>query len=261
MDVVLDRLRGSLAPEIRSVVLDVVERSKAERRQVREGAQQVAQAAVTRLLESVRRLDSASTLTAVLDTLTELVAAEAGRAAVFVAQDSSVRGWRFAGFGSEAGDARELVLDGEAAGFLQRVLERGQAVILPAGRVGTVECPPTSAGLPDDRRAFGVPVFIGGEALVLIYADDANSETQMGLVEWNEAVELLARHAGRRLEALTAEQAVQVASGAVPRSLKLTEVRWFRQSRPWAPASSRTRLRRVTCGGWSSRSSSRARRR
>lgn len=223
VDVLLDRLRGSLAPEIRSVVLDVVERSKAERRQVREGAQQVAQAAVTRLLESVRRLDSASTLTAVLDTLVELVAAEAGRAAVFVAQDSSVRGWRFAGFGSEAGDARELVLDGEAAGFLQRVLERGQAVILPAGRVGTVECPPTFAGLPDDRRAFGVPVFIGGEALVLIYADDANSETQMGLVEWNEAVELLARHAGRRLEALTAEQAVQVASGAVPRSLKLTE--------------------------------------
>ena len=64
---------------------------------------------------------------------------------------------------------------------------------------------------------------IGGEALVLIYADDANTENQMGLVEWNEAVELLARHAGRRLEALTAEQAVQVASGAVPRSLKLTE--------------------------------------
>ena len=63
------------------------------REEARRG-QQAALAAVSRLLDSVRRLDAQPTLTDVLDTLTELVAAEAGRVAVFVASDGEMRGWR-----------------------------------------------------------------------------------------------------------------------------------------------------------------------
>ena len=171
-----------------------------ESARVREEArrdQQGAVAAVSRLLDAVRRLDAEPSLTAVLDTLTELAAAEAGRVAVFVVRDSQIRGWRLAGFGPEAGEARNMVLEGPDAGFLSRVLEQRQPVVLPAGRpTDGADRPPGFARLPADRQALGVPVLIGGEAMVLVYADDANTEGRRILSQWGKAVELLVRHAG-----------------------------------------------------------------
>ena len=174
--------------------------------------ERAALAAVSRLLDSVRRIDAEPGLSAVLDTLTELVAAEAGRVAVFVVQGGSVRGWRFAGFGPEAGEARSLVLEGAGAGFLSRVLEERRAVVLPAGmRTDAVGLPPNFARLPDTGQALGVPVLIGGEAMVLVYADDVQADDRTILSQWCEAVELLARHAGHHLEALTADRAARFA--------------------------------------------------
>ena len=173
-------------------------------------------AAVSRLLDSVRRIDAEPSLSAVLDTLTELMAAEAGRVALFVVQDGRVRGWRFAGFGPEAGEARTLVLDSEAGGFLSRVLDERCAVVLPAGmRSDAVGQPPSFAKLPETGQALGVPVLIGGEAMVLVYADDVHTKDRTLLSQWCEAVELLARHAGHHLEALTADRAARFASGLV----------------------------------------------
>ena len=57
-------------------------------------------AVLGRLLDGVRRLDQASRLTEVLDTLSELVGNEAPRAAVFTVQADGVRGWHFGGFGA-----------------------------------------------------------------------------------------------------------------------------------------------------------------
>ena len=174
--------------------------------------ERAALAAVSRLLDSVRRIDAEPGLSAVLDTLTELVAAEAGRVAVFVVQGGSVRGWRFAGFGPEAGEARSLVLEGAGAGFLSRVLEERRALVLPAGmRTDAVGLPPNFASLPDTGQALGVPVLIGGEAMVLVYADDVQADDRTILSQWCEAVELLARHAGHHLEALTAARAARFA--------------------------------------------------
>ena len=191
------------------------------REEARRG-QQAALAAVSRLLDAVRRLDAEPNLTAVLDTLTELAAVEAGRVALFVVRDSQIRGWRLAGFGPEAGEARNMVLEGPATGFLARVLEQRQPVALPAGRpVDSADRPPGFAQLSEGRQALGMPVLIGGEVMVLVYADDANTEGRAMLSQWGEAVELLARHAGHRLEALTADRAARYATGAVPRPLKI----------------------------------------
>ena len=177
--------------------------------------ERAALAAVSRLLDSVRRIDAEPALSSVLDTLTELVAAEAGRVAVFVVQGGSVRGWRFAGFGPDAGEARDLVLDGAAGGFLARALAERRAVVLPAGvRSEEVGLPPGFASLPDTGQALAVPVLIGGEAMVLVYADDVHAEDRTILSQWCEAVELLARHAGDHLEALTAGRAAQLAGGS-----------------------------------------------
>ena len=45
---------------------------------------------ISRMLDAVRRLDTEPNLTSVLNTLTELVAAEAGRVALFVVRDSQI---------------------------------------------------------------------------------------------------------------------------------------------------------------------------
>ena len=186
------------------------------REEARRG-QQAALAAVSRLLDSVRRLDAQPTLTDVLDTLTELVAAEAGRVAVFVASDDEMRGWRLAGFGPEAGEARDRILNGADAGFLSRAIGTRQTRVLPAGGARTdADRPPAFTALPRDRSALAVPVLIGGETMVLVYADDVNTESRSILSQWSDAVELLARHAGRRLEALTADRAAALATGIEP---------------------------------------------
>ena len=186
------------------------------REEARRG-QQAALAAVSRLLDSVRRLDAQPTLTDVLDTLTELVAAEAGRVAVFVASDGEMRGWRLAGFGPEAGEARDRILNGADAGFLSRAIGTRQTRVLPAGGARTdADRPPAFTALPGDRSALAVPVLIGGETMVLVYADDVNTESRSILSQWSDAVELLARHAGHRLEALTADRAAALAKGIEP---------------------------------------------
>ncbi len=178
------------------------------------------QAAVARLLDSVRRLDAQPTLTAILDTLTELIASEAGRVAVFVQTDGEMRGWRFAGFGPDLGDARSRVLDGADAGFLSQAIGQRRTRTLSANgdRAGS-DRPPGFAALPADRSALAVPVLVGGEVMVVVYADDVSDERPSVLLQWSDAVEFLARHAGRRLEALTADRAAALARGVMPSGL------------------------------------------
>ena len=108
-----------------------------------------------------------------------------------------------------------MVLESSATGFLERVLKQRQPVTLPAGRpAGSADRPPSFAHLSEDQQALGVPVLIGGEVMVLVYADDANTEGRSMLSQCGEVIELLARHAGRCLEALTAERAAQCATVA-----------------------------------------------
>ncbi len=218
VDALLARLREAIDRDVRTMASELVARAEAERQALLDDVQRAADlertAAVSRLLDAVRHLDAQPTLTDVLDTLTELVAEEAGRAAVFVASDGDMRGWRFAGFGPEAGEARSRILKGSDAGFLSLAIGSRQTRVLPAGRARIdADRPPAFTALPGDRSALAVPVLIGGETMVLVYADDVHAESQSILSQWSDAVELLARHAGHRLAALTADRAVALATG------------------------------------------------
>lgn len=238
IEALLARVREAIDQDVRSLANELVAKAGAERQallddarrrfaaqteQARQEAETALAAAVSRLLDAVRRLDEQPTLTDVLDTLTELAAAEAGRVAVFVASDGEMRGWRFAGFGPEAGEARALILSGPDAGFLSRAIDTRQIRMLPAGGArADADRPPAFAALPVDRSALAVPVLIGGETMVLVYADDVNTESRSILSKWSVAVELLARHAGGRLEALTADRAAALATGNGPRPRRAT---------------------------------------
>ena len=183
---------------------------------------QSARDAVTRLLDAVQRLDAQSTLTAVLDTLADLAAADAGRAALFVATGGEMRGWRFVGFGPAIGEAQDHAVNGAGAGLLGRAIAEGRTQVLAAGAgaASDADGPPAFAALPAGRAAVAVPVLVGGAPMVAVYADDANAAGGGNPPEkvtrplWPDVVELLARHAGCRLEALTANRAAELAGRA-----------------------------------------------
>ena len=73
---------------------------------LRAAAEQGSLAAMERLLEAFRRLDQATTLTALIDALAEAAAGETTRSAVFVVRGRDVRGWRVAGFTDAPADVR-----------------------------------------------------------------------------------------------------------------------------------------------------------
>jgi hypothetical protein len=176
-------------------------------------------AALTRLLESIRGLDGASSLSEVLDALGQAAGREASRAAVLVLRNDRLLGWKLNGFGSR--DTQPKTIDmsltesgviGAAAGAARPVTTRDN----PAAAEG-----PGFAPLPPDRMGFAVPVIVSGRVVAVIYADGA-SEGREHVVPsgWPEVIEVLARHAARCLEALTAQRTAASPRGAVQSSSK-----------------------------------------
>lgn len=242
IDGAVARVRDAAESELRAVVSRLQEESVAAQEEAAAAQEEAARAteadavaigresardAVARLLDAVRRLDGESTLTGVLDTLADLAAAGAGRAALFVKAGGELRGWRFVGFGSESGDAPDHVVNGADCGLLGRAIAERETQVLAAGDddgsgdgdrdASTAGEPPPFAALPAGCGAVAVPVLVGGEPLVAIYADNAppagGGEAADGSSHphWTGVVELLARHAGSRLEALTANRAAEMA--------------------------------------------------
>src|SRR5207248_6100012 len=68
--------------------------------------------------------------------------------------------------------------------------------------------------LPDGRRRVAVPIAISGQVVAVLYADEGYERDEPGPVApgWEAAVEILARHAARSLEALTAFKTARAVS-------------------------------------------------
>lgn len=234
IDDAVARVREAAESELRAVVSRLREEAAAARGAVRAteadalaSGREAARDAVVRLLEAVRRLDAQSTLTGVLDALADLAAAGAGRAALFVTTSGELRGWRFVGFGPEIGPARDHVVNGADRGLLGRAVAERVTQVLAArggdddgsgdGDASDAGETPSFAVLPAGCCAVAVPVLVGGEPLIAIYADDAppagggEASDASSHPHWTGVVELLARHAGSRLEALTANRAAEMA--------------------------------------------------
>jgi hypothetical protein len=142
-------------------------------------------ATLDRLLAGVRRIDTASALSDVLNALADAVAGEAPRTAVLVAAAEGFRTYRISGF-KETGT---------------RVLTRAEASSLVRGL-------PVDP-LPPDHVGFSVPIEVGNQTVALVYADDCTGEEEAVPASWPEAVEILARHAALRLSMLTALKTVR----------------------------------------------------
>ena len=178
------------------------------------------QAVLSRVLAGVRRLDADTTLTAVLDSLGELIAAFSGRAAILVIEENDkIRPWRFVGFSPDRGDVSALPLTDADLSFMNKIVIEGQTCLLSSTDGGDTNSGKISfAELTEDRHALVVPVVIGDDVMVLVYADDVSFVSPLPVSSWSEAVELLARYAGRRLEGLTVDRALSSTRESIVRN-------------------------------------------
>ena len=153
------------------------------------------------VLDGVRLLDQAESLSAVLNTLAALIGAQAPRVAVLTVDNGRVRGWHAVGFGMGLSSAREIDNACADVGIVGQAVDSGKscsAVCGPDGMVADVA--PGFSSVPTGALALAVPVVVGCEVKAVVYADDAG---QGAASQWRAVVEILARYAGHCLEALT----------------------------------------------------------
>jgi hypothetical protein len=166
---------------------------------VRRADERLAQAA--RLPDAVRALDEASTLGEVLDSLARSAGREAGRAVVFLVKGNRLREYRIVGFEAESGAAR-LDIGLDEAGPMAEVVRSGQGV----ASWGEGQSLPSFAGKNGHRHAVSSPVAVGGTVVAVLYADGPIADNP-SRPDWPSLLDVLARHAGRVLEAITVRQA------------------------------------------------------
>lgn len=183
------------------------DRARADAR-IEERASDLARA--EQLLASVRALDAAGSLSEALDALSAGAAGEAGRAAVLLVRGDELRGWAHTGFGDAVDEARHIAIP-LADGQLFAAAAASGAPASTAHADGSAGLrPPAPFVLDDpDRIGLAAPLLVDGRVVALVYADDGGTEAREVPSAWPEHVELLARHASRCLEALTARQAVR----------------------------------------------------
>lgn len=170
-------------------------------------------AALTRLLESVRGLDGAASLSEVLDALGQAAGREASRAAVLVLRNERLIGWKLSGFGSRDTQPKSIDLGLNESGVIGLAVGTARPVTTRDSQ--TAAEGPGFAHLPADRMGFAVPVIVAGRVVAAVYADSVTLDGREHPAvpsSWPEVIEMLARHAARCLEALTVQKAAATPS-------------------------------------------------
>lgn len=154
-----------------------------------------------RLLESVRTLDNAASLTEVLDALTIGASKEVDRAAMLVVKGERLIGWRTIGFGALDQEPRGIESSTSDVGALAAAVNTGRPAVVGSG---SVLAPPAFSEAPADRPGLAVPLLVAGRPVAVLYADPGTSSAGSS---WTSPVEVLVRHAARCLEGLAVQRA------------------------------------------------------
>ncbi|MGE3275239.1 MAG: GAF domain-containing protein [Vicinamibacterales bacterium] len=163
-------------------------------------------AGVSRLVESIRGLDGATSLSEVLDALAQAASREAARVAVVLLRGDRVTGWRLSGFGPRDQQPKSVDLALNQAGVIGLAVGAARPVTTRDSQ--TAAKGPVFEHLPTDRMGMAVPVIVGGRVVAVLYGDSVTHDPAAHTAPsaWPEVLEILARHAARCLEALTAQK-------------------------------------------------------
>jgi flagellar biosynthesis/type III secretory pathway protein FliH len=166
-------------------------------------------AANERLVEAVRTLDRARSLSEILDTLASCAGREAKRVGILLVRHGQLRGWRFIGFGPGLDERTDYELRSGDAGVIADAARTG---LTASADSATPLSTPAFAELPPGREVLALPVPMSGQVVAVLYADQGPAEVSDAAlrVAWPAMLEVMARHAARCLEAITAFRAAQV---------------------------------------------------
>jgi hypothetical protein len=151
------------------------------------------------IVETIRAIDRARSLSEVLDALVAGAGQEAARAGVLLVRGGRVRGFRFTGFASFDGPALDVALDD--SGII--AIAVGQNRPASSASDGAAPAFADLAEHADSTEAIAIPIAVAGEVVAVLYVDHPDPEPGVLALE-PAALEVLARHAARALEALTA---------------------------------------------------------
>src|SRR5438270_9579666 len=230
-DSLTDQLRDDIARQVRAVVDELATAAKTERdraadeaartsgdaartaadAQIAEARTQFQSAELTareRLLAAIRAMDRARSLTEIFDALSLGAEREAARVAILLVRDTALRSWRFSGFDPALDRSHDIELALERRGVI------GEAIGTLAAAASDGADRPASApfDLPVGRTRVAVPISISGQIVAVLYADEGSDPQRAPGPGWPAAIEILALHAARSLEALTAFKSARVLS-------------------------------------------------
>ncbi|HKT80507.1 MAG TPA: hypothetical protein VJP86_09845 [Vicinamibacterales bacterium] len=149
------------------------------------------------LVQRIRSLDTAPTLSALLGELATAAAERADAAAVFLVRGGIARSWKLTGFGElDAAESFEMPMSD--LGIVARSIE--QAGIVLGDSRQDADVPGFSVSVDSPRELAAVPLLVGGQVSAVVYAERA---TPGGGRAWSDSLEVVTRHAARALEAMT----------------------------------------------------------
>jgi len=153
-----------------------------------------------RLLGAVRRIDDATSLTAILETLAKGASEETSRVAILLVDGDLLKPWSAHGFA--AGHAPTVTPIGTAGVLTATVALKQTSYVKPM--IARDLTTPTFMQVPVGHTGLIVPLVVGGEVVAVLYADDVGrQEEHVDSPIWTEEIDLLVRHAALRLENLT----------------------------------------------------------
>jgi hypothetical protein len=173
-------------------------------RTVRVGERESRLAGLERLLANIERIDACAGLKETLDVLGDCLSAEAVRTLLFVVRDGELRLWHLRGFDELVDPSAVRIPISEAGEFGDAVRQRVPVLCRTDAFVNRAAGALRFAQLAAQEMGLAVPVTLGAETVAVLYADDGARPDREVPAGWPEVVQILARHASRHLEALTA---------------------------------------------------------
>ena len=161
-------------------------------------------ASTDRLVEAIRAIGRARSLSEILDTLISRAGREATRAAVLLVRGGQLHGWRFTGFDPAPESDQPIELSLAHAGVVGEAVRANALAIGDGALIGV----PTFAGPPADRPCMAAPIALCGQVVAVLYVDGESTTPPPSPIP-NHFIEVLASHAARCLEAMTAFKAAR----------------------------------------------------
>jgi len=164
------------------------------------------------VLEAMTALAAAPSLSDILDVLADRAALHTGRVLLFVRRGTTLTGWRWHGYTPDPRDATALEIGLADDGLVARAASTGTTTAGSGLAAGSA----TAASCGENHAAIAVPLRVDGDVVAVLYADEEPTDEKGISGPWREVIGMLAAHAARCLESMTARRLGELVTTRAP---------------------------------------------